>query len=729
MKQLKTLLTSLVLFSFFGSIYSQVGIGTTDPQAALDITSTNQGLLIPRVSLTANTDVTTVLTPTISELVYNTNTSAVGSDQVTPGYYYWDGSLWIRLAPGSSSNGWSIIGNAGLSSTANFLGTTDDIDVAFRRFNLAAGRIGATSTSFGLNALTSGTATNSSAFGNSALAANTTGTGNAAFGTGALSTNTTTNNSTAVGFNALNVSTNAGNSAFGAGALVASTSGTNNTAIGLNAGANITTGSSNIIIGASANAPSAAGSLQLNIGNTIYGSLGPTIKRITIGGNGSVAPAATLDIRASSATGTAVAVDGILIPRVTRERAQSMTSTPTSTIIYITEVTTADATGTTINVTSPGFYFYNGTVWVQFATGALTGWATAGNAGLSATTNFLGTTDAIDVAFRRNNTAAGRIGATSTSFGVSALTANTGDNNTAFGVNALAANTSSANNTAVGYNALALNTPSSDTGAQNTAVGSGALATLNGGNNNTAVGFNALTALGGLSLYNTAVGSNALKNISSQASQENVAVGYNAMGNTGTTITGSVAVGANALNTASNNTTRNTAIGLSAGSNITSGSDNIVIGANAQVPVASNSNQVRIGGTNITYAGIQVAWDITSDKRWKNTIKDSALGLDFIQTLRPVSYVRNNDEKARTEYGFIAQEIEAALIKAGDPNNAIISKDDAGMYGVRYNDFISISVKAIQEQQEQIEELKQINAALQKTNEDILKRLEALEKK
>ena len=62
--------------------YAQVGIGNTDPNGALDITSTTEGLLIPRVSLTA-TNVATITTPTISELVYNTSTSAAGPNQVT----------------------------------------------------------------------------------------------------------------------------------------------------------------------------------------------------------------------------------------------------------------------------------------------------------------------------------------------------------------------------------------------------------------------------------------------------------------------------------------------------------------------------------------------------------------------------------------------------------------------------------------------------------------------
>ena len=112
---------------------------------------------------------------------------------------------------------------------------------------------------------------------------------------------------------------------------------------------------------------------------------------------------------------------------------------------------------------------------------------------------------------------------------------------------------------------------------------------------------------------------------------------------------------------------------------------------------------MRIGNTAVTYAGVQVAWSITSDKRLKSDITKSKLGLDFIKTLNPVSYIRNNDESNRTEYGFLAQEIEDALLKAGASNSGIITKDDDGMYSVRYNDFIAPLVKSVQEQQSIIE--------------------------
>jgi hypothetical protein len=138
---MKLYLFFIFLLFFTCSLTAQVGIGTTSPNGSLDVVSTNDGLLIPRISLTAN-NVATVITPTVSELVYNTATSGVGINQVTPGYYYWDGSLWIRLSTGNSNNAWALLGNAGTSAATNFLGTTDDIDLVFRRNNIRAGFIG-----------------------------------------------------------------------------------------------------------------------------------------------------------------------------------------------------------------------------------------------------------------------------------------------------------------------------------------------------------------------------------------------------------------------------------------------------------------------------------------------------------------------------------------------------------------------------------------------------------
>jgi trimeric autotransporter adhesin len=278
MKNLKSkLIILVVLFAF--TVNAQVGIGTPNPEAALDITSSNDGLLIPRVALTTTSNALPLTLPTVSELVYNTATVA----DVTPGYYYWNGASWVRLAAGIT-NDWSTTGNTGIVDGTNFIGTAalTNVDVAFRRNNLAAGKISATSTSFGLGALNSGAATNSTAFGNNALVANTTGASNVAVGTSALAANTTGGsnvaigtsalaasngvNNTAVGFNALLINTAIANTAIGYRALAANTTSTFNTAVGFNALATNSIGQWNTALGYNALTGNSTGQNNVAIG-------------------------------------------------------------------------------------------------------------------------------------------------------------------------------------------------------------------------------------------------------------------------------------------------------------------------------------------------------------------------------------------------------------------------------------------------------------------------------
>lgn len=78
-------------------------------------------------------------------------------------------------------------------------------------------------------------------------------------------------------------------------------------------------------------------------------------------------PATSLDVSAKNATGTTTNVDGLLIPRVDRERAQNMTGVPISTLIFVNNIATGSQTGTAINIDLAGYYYYNGTVWVKLS--------------------------------------------------------------------------------------------------------------------------------------------------------------------------------------------------------------------------------------------------------------------------------------------------------------------------------------------------------------------------
>jgi trimeric autotransporter adhesin len=438
-------------------------------------------------------------------------------------------------------------------------------------------------------------------------------------------------------------------------------------------------------------------------------------------------------------------------------------------------------------------------LYAKNAETATNNWAFVGNT-VSAT-DFIGSTNNADIAFKRNNFKSGLIGLNNTTYGYKsyAFGSSTGLYNTAIGVESLISNQGTAN-TAIGYESLYFNTTGNlntavgmqsltynTTGIKNTANGANSLKSNTFGNNNTANGFESLfsntnginntasginslhdntngvhnTAFGSEALYknqigynNTAVGSASLwSNISgvnntangylslynnttgnennasgygslynNTTGQKNTAFGFRALeGNT--TGSNNIAIGSNVLTTnsagfyniaigtsaLSTHTfgDQNLALGWNALSNQITGGNNIGIGTGAVVPSSTSNNQIRLGNTNITYAGIQVAWSITSDRRWKSDIQKSDLGLNFIKKLNPVSYYRNNDENKKIEYGFIAQEIENALIESKSKDNGIITKDDAGMLSVRYNDLLAPMVKAIQEQQVIIERLQQ----------------------
>ena len=320
---------------------------------------------------------------------------------------------------------------------------------------------------------------------------------------------------------------------------------------------------------------------------------------------------------------------------------------------------------------------------IQGTSGSVNAWSLLGSTGTIDGTNFIGSTDNVPFSIRVNNQKAGRIDPSlfNNFFGYQSGNSNsTGSRNSASGYRALYSNTSGSVNTANGNSSLYLNT----TGSENTANGNAALYFNTSGNYNSAFGDYALYS-NNTGILNTASGTSALR--LNTTGSNNTANGYNS---------------GSALTTGNNNTM----IGNNSGSGVFNGSNNTMIGNNAQPTSGGVSNQIRIGNANITSAHIQVAWTISSDLRWKSDIKNTNLGLDFINKLRPVSYYRDKDESKKTEYGFIAQEIEEALNNSGAFNNGIITKNDKGMYGVRYNDFISIMVKAIQEQHQQIENLK-----------------------
>ncbi|MDY2587743.1 hypothetical protein [Winogradskyella aquimaris] len=91
-----TALLFSLMFTF--CIYAQVGVGTTtpDPSAVLDITATNQGVLVPRVALTDVADATVPINaPATGLLIWNTNGAVTGGSGV--GFYFFNGAQWVAI--------------------------------------------------------------------------------------------------------------------------------------------------------------------------------------------------------------------------------------------------------------------------------------------------------------------------------------------------------------------------------------------------------------------------------------------------------------------------------------------------------------------------------------------------------------------------------------------------------------------------------------------------------
>lgn len=99
---------------------AQTGIGTTtpSPSAKLEVASSNQGFLPPRIVLTATNAASPVTSPATGLLVYNTATAGTAPNNVAPGYYYWNGSTWVAILSNITTS--SISGNGTTTTLTNF---------------------------------------------------------------------------------------------------------------------------------------------------------------------------------------------------------------------------------------------------------------------------------------------------------------------------------------------------------------------------------------------------------------------------------------------------------------------------------------------------------------------------------------------------------------------------------------------------------------------------------
>jgi len=362
------------------------------------------------------------------------------------------------------------------------------------------------------------------------------------------------------------------------------------------------------------------------------------------------------------------------------------------------------------------------------------------NSGFGAYALFTNTTGSQNTALGNEALRLNTTGSSNTAVGYISLFNNTtGISNTANGSYSLYNNTTGYYNTATGYGSLYSNT----TGHENTGDGYRSLFHTTTGNYNTSHGYSSLynnttgsgnTASGYYSLYNNATGAYNTANgryalLANTTGHTNTAIGNYSL-NQNTTGYTNAAFGTSALGM--NKTGYfNTALGSLAdvwSSNLTNAT---AIGYYA---IVNASNRVRVGNSVVTSIGGQVGWTTFSDGRYKKDIKEDVHGLAFINSLRPVTYtvnvkglneyydkirrsaggnnlVDNEDRVAKAEMkksedaaakitynGFVAQEVELAAKELNFEFSGVDKPGtDDGLYGLRYDNFISPLVKSVQE--------------------------------
>src|SRR5580692_4710571 len=130
MKKLKyNFFIAVILMIAFNSAFAQTVVVTDDASyttgnasSVLDVKSVLKGFLAPRMT---QAERTAIATPADGLLVYQTD--------VTKGFYYYNGTTaaWVLLSA-SAGTYWSLTGNSGTNSSANFLGTTDNTSFKVR---------------------------------------------------------------------------------------------------------------------------------------------------------------------------------------------------------------------------------------------------------------------------------------------------------------------------------------------------------------------------------------------------------------------------------------------------------------------------------------------------------------------------------------------------------------------------------------------------------------------
>ena len=243
-----------------------------------------------------------------------------------------------------------------------------------------------------------------------------------------------------------------------------------------------------------------------------------------------------------------------------------------------------------------------------------------------------------------------------------------------------------------GESAMAVGFTTTASGQYSAAVGDRAAAT---GTSATALGFSA-TASG---LYSVAIGHSSVA-----SGTDAIAIGNGANTNNQS---GSLAISdasGGVSNTSGNQFVSKFANGYIMYTNNTS--NGLALTASAHYPLTDGQMELGTSSNRFNHIYAQNGLLQTSDVRFKKNIAEMNYGLATIMKLRPVTYNWKTGDQER-KIGFIAQELKEVV-----PEVVHTGNDKDQTLGVNYAELTSVLVKAMQEQQQEIVQLKEEVKAL-----------------
>jgi len=667
-------------------------IGTTDnqslnfrvhnlPAGKLDETHANTFWGVSAGALTINGQNTAMGYFALRSNTVGTNNVAIGNKAL----YVYNGSFNTAIGDSAMANTVSTFGDnhntaAGASSlTSNTWGYYNTATGAGSLFSNTTGIF---NTATGFNALYKNTAGQyNTANGCNALFFNT-GSDNTATGADALYSNTTGNDNTSQGYSALFANTTGDeNTALGSGAMKKNKTGQSNTVIGFNALYSDTMSQNNTAQGANALFTNNGGSFNTAIGSG-------AMNKNTIGNY-------------NTATGFQALYSNTTGSNNTAQGDVSLFSNTTGT--YNTAIGSGAMNRNTIGLNNTAIGTdasegnINGNANIAIGYSSLYS-NTAGNYNVAIGTEALFSNQTnynigIGTYALYNNTS----GANLTAIGNNALLNNTtGFDDDAFGDSSLVRNITGSRNVAIGQNTMIQNT----TGSNNTALGNGTMSHNISGSYNTAIGYGAIT-YGSANTFATAIGADAIANCSYCV----VLGGEYPYSSRAGINTSSPSTDLHIVQQSNTNNDNSRGIEL----------QQQPLGNQWRTFIDPGNNYIFQYNNNL-YGYIDpvgAAYHNFSDARLKKDIQPVNDVLEKVLQLKAVSYhYKKNNDTDPLLYGFVAQDVEKIF-----PD--FVSTAGNGYKGIAYNNFSVMAIKAIQEQQLQLDELKKQHDSQQQQIDEI----------